>query len=156
MQLPGVDTHEPHSDHVVIAGYGLAGRALCQALRAKGAAHVAVDTNPENVREARLAGDRVVLGDITRREVLEELGCKDARLVVLGINDANATEFATRTIREFAPDVAIIVRTPYEMDKDALRAAGATQVITAEGTVGAALVSATLAALPGALPDQAV
>ena len=98
----------------------------------------------------------MVHGDVTRREVLEALGCKDARLVVLGINDANATEFATRTIREFAPDVAIVVRTPYEMDKNSLRSAGATQVITAEATASDALVSATLGALPIVSPDQAV
>jgi CPA2 family monovalent cation:H+ antiporter-2 len=147
VQSPGIDTQEPHRDHVVVAGYGLAGQALCRTLRAKGVAYVAVDTNPENVREARRAGGRGVLGDITRREVLENLGCKDARLVVLGINDANAAEFATRAIREFASDVAIIVRTPYEMDKDVLRAVGATQVVTAEAAASDALVAASLAAL---------
>jgi CPA2 family monovalent cation:H+ antiporter-2 len=156
VQPPGVDAQEPHSNHVVLAGYGPAGRAVCQALRTTDVAYVAVDMNPDNVRAARNAGDRVVFGDVTQREVLEELGCKDARLVVLGINDASATELATRTIREFAPDVAIIVRTPYELDKDALRAVGATQVVTAEIAASDALVSATLAALPIALPDQAV
>jgi CPA2 family monovalent cation:H+ antiporter-2 len=89
----------------------------------------------------------VVLGDITQQEVLEALGCRQAQLVVLGINDANATERATRTIRKAAPDLAIIARTPYEMDKDALRAAGATRVITAEATASDALVSTVLAAL---------
>jgi len=88
-----------------------------------------------------------VLGDITQRDVLEGLGCKDARLVVLGINDANATEFATRTIRELAPDVAIVVRTTYEMDKEVLHAVGATQVVTAEDAASNALVAASLAAL---------
>jgi CPA2 family monovalent cation:H+ antiporter-2 len=156
VQPPGVDAQEPHSNHVVLAGYGPAGRAVCQALRTTDVAYVAVDMNPDNVRAARNAGDRVVFGDVTQREVLEELGCKGARLVVLGINDASATELATRTIREFAPDVAIIVRTPYELDKDALRAVGATQVVTAEIAASDALVSATLAALPIALPDQAV
>jgi len=147
VQPPGVDTHEPRSSHVIIAGYALAGQAVCRALRARGVAYVAVDTNPENVREARRAGDQVVLGDVTRRDVLEGLGCEDARLVVLCINDANATEFATRAIRELAPEVAIVVRTPYEMDKDVLRAAGATQVVTAEAVACDALVAATVEAL---------
>ena len=147
VQPPGVDTREPHRDHVIIAGYAMTGQAVCRALRSTGIAYVAVDTNPENVREARMAGDSVVLGDITRREVLEELGCKEARLVVLGINDANATETATLAIRELAPEVAIIVRTPYEMDKEVLRTSGATRVITAEAVAGDALVTAALAAL---------
>lgn len=147
VQSPGIVTGEPLRDHVVIAGYALSGQAICQVLRSRGIAYIVVDTNPENVREAIAEGDRVVLGDVTRREVLEELGCKNARLVVLAINDANATELATRTIRELAPDVAIVVRTPYEMDREALRAVGATQIITAEAAASKALVTASLTAL---------
>jgi len=60
------------------------------------------------VRAARAVGDRAVLGDVTQGDVLEDLGCKDARLVVLTVNDARATELAVRRIRATAPDVAIV------------------------------------------------
>ena len=80
--------------------------------------------------------------------MLEELSCRNARLVVLSINDAKATELATRTIRAAAPDTIIIVRAQYEMDKDSLRAAGATHVITAEAMACSAIVRTSLAALP--------
>ena len=145
---PGVDVHEPHRDHVVVAGYGLTGQEVCRAVRAAGLAYVAVDANPDNVRAAKAAGDRAVLGDVTQREVLEELSCRNVRLVVLSINDAKATELATRTIRAAAPDTTIIVRAQYEMDKDSLRAAGATHVITAEAMACSAIVRTSLAALP--------
>ena len=145
---PGVDVHEPHRDHVVVAGYGLTGREVCRAVRAAGLAYVSVDADPDNVRAARAAGDRVVLGDVTQREVLEELGCRNARLIVLSINDARATELATRTMRAAAPDTTIIVRAQYEMDKDSLHAAGATHVITAEAMACSAIVRTSLAALP--------
>ena len=145
---PGVDVHEPHRDHVVVAGYGLTGQEVCRAVRAAGLAYVAVDANPDNVRAAKAAGDRAVLGDVTQREVLEELSCRNVRLVVLSINDAKATELATRTIRAAAPDTIIIVRAQYEMDKDSLRAAGATHVITAEAMACSAIVRTSLAALP--------
>ena len=149
---PGIDVHEPHSDHVIVAGYGLAGREICRAVKAAGFAYVAIDANPDNVRAARAAGDRAVLGDVTQREVLEELGCQDARLVVLSINDARATELAVRRIRSTAPDVAIIARAPYELDRGPLRAAGASQVVTAEATASAAIVSRSLAALGSGAP----
>ena len=144
---PGVDVHEPHRNHVVVAGYGLTGREVCRAVRAAGLAYVSVDADPDNVRAARAAGDRVVLGDVTQREVLEELGCRNARLIVLSINDARATELATRTMRAAAPDTTIIVRAQYEMDKDSLHAAGATHVITAEAMACSAIVRTSLAAL---------
>ena len=151
---PGIEADEPHSDHVIVAGYGLAGREVCRAVRAAGFDYLAIDTNPDNVRAARAIGDRAVLGDVTQREVLDELGCQDARLVVLTVNDARATELAVRRIRATAPDVAIIARAPYELDRASLHDAGATAIVTAEATASASIVSRSLAALgSGAAPD---
>lgn len=141
---PGIDAHEPHSDHVIVAGYGRAGREVCQAARAAGFACIAVDVNVDNVRAAKAAGDLAVFGDVTQKEVLEELGCRNARLVVVTINDTRATERATLTIRRTAPDTPIIARALYDIDEASLRAAGATRVITAEATTSAVIVSACL------------
>ena len=141
---PGIDAHEPHSDHVIVAGYGRAGREVCQAARAAGFACIAVDVNVDNVRAAKAAGDLAVFGDVTQKEVLEELGCRNARLVVVTINDTRATELATLTIRRTAPDTPIIARALYDIDEESLRAAGATRVITAEATTSAVVVSACL------------
>jgi CPA2 family monovalent cation:H+ antiporter-2 len=139
---PGIDAQEPHSDHVIVAGYAITGRAVCQALRDAGVRYLAVDINPDNVREARAAGDRVVLGDVTQHELLEELGCANARLVVLSINDPRAAERAVRVIHHTAPKVPILARAQYVMDKEALLAAGATTVVTAEETARDAIVEA--------------
>ena len=144
---PGIDAQEPHRDHVIVAGYGLTGREVCRAVREAGYAYVAVDANPDNVRAARAAGVRAVLGDVTQRDVLEELGCMHARLVVLSINDTRATELAIHQIRATAPETALVVRTQYEMDRNSLQTAGATEVITAESTASAAIVSSSLEAL---------
>jgi CPA2 family monovalent cation:H+ antiporter-2 len=141
---PGVDPEEPHRDHVIVGGYGFAGRALCKAFREAGLAYVAVDSNPDNVREARAAGDRAVLGDLTQRELLDELGCKQARLVAICINDPRATELAVRTVREVAPGTRILARAQYQMDEAMLREAGADGVTVAEATAGASLVSNAL------------
>ena len=144
---PSVELPEPPSGHVIVAGYGLTGQRVCRAVRGLGLTYVAVDRNPDNVRAAHAAGDRAVLGDVAHPEVLEELGCRQARLVVVNINDTIAAETAVRTIRATAPQVAVIARAPYEMDMDALRSAGATEVIAAEATASDAIVATSLAAL---------
>lgn len=144
---PGVDAREPHSGHVVVAGYGLTGREVCRAIQDKGMASIAVDVNADNVRAAKAAGNRAVLGDITQPEVRESLGCRHARLVVISINDTRAAELAVRGIRKIAPNLPIIARAWYDMDKDSLQAAGATKVVTAENTTSGAIVDASLAAL---------
>lgn len=145
---PGVDAREPHRDHVIIAGYGLAGREICRALRNAGLRYLVLDIRAENVRAANAAGDRGVLADVTRKEVLDEIGCQRARLVVLAVNDPGATELAIRTIRTMADGVPILARTQYEVDRPALYAAGATAVVTGEGAASAALVNACFAAIP--------
>jgi CPA2 family monovalent cation:H+ antiporter-2 len=141
---PGIDTEEPHADHVVVAGYGLAGREVCRALRERGVPCLVVDTNADNVREARGAGEYAVLGDVTQDEVLEEVGVAHARLVIVNINDHRATELALRRLREMAPHTPVVVRTQYDMDRDGLLEAGATRVIAAEAVAGAALAGAAV------------
>ncbi len=144
---PGVDPSEPHRDHVIIGGYGFAGRSLCEAFREAGVAYIAVDMNPDNVRAARAEGHRAVLADLTHRDLLEELGCRQARLVVICINDPRATELAVRTIRDVAPKTKILARAQYQIDEQPLRAAGADRVTSAEATASASLVDTALSTL---------
>lgn len=140
---PGVDPDEPHADHVIVAGYGVAGRELCKALERSETPYVAVDINTDNVRAARAAGARAVLGDVTHRDLLEELGAARARLVVVSINDAQATLLAVRVMRETAPNTPILVRSQYVMDEGPLREAGATVVVSAEKVATHAVVDTT-------------
>ncbi|MEM7164413.1 MAG: cation:proton antiporter [Planctomycetota bacterium] len=132
-------------DHAVVAGYGPAGVAVCRALQGTGLYCMAVDMNLDNVRTAHTNGVPMLFGDITQPTVVAELGCAKARLIVLAINDPKATELAMRAIRDLAPDVPVIARAPYELDRDLLAAAGATQIVTAEASAKDALVAASLA-----------
>lgn len=156
---PGIDVDEPHRDHVIVAGCGLAGRHLCQTLEAAGHAYVAVDMNPDHVHEAHDDGIRAVLGDLTQSAVLDELGCSHARLVVINFNEPNVAEAALHAIRSVAPDVAVIVFAQYELDRDLLLSAGATEVVTAEAQVMHAFRDTCLAALEpnsGLQPQPAI
>ncbi len=49
--------------HVIILGYGRNGQRLARLLEAEGVRYVALDLDPERVREAALAGDTVVFAD---------------------------------------------------------------------------------------------
>src|SRR5207244_2696200 len=56
--------------HVIVLGYGRNGQRLARLLDAEGVRYVALDLDPERVREAARAGDAVVFADSSRREVL--------------------------------------------------------------------------------------
>ena len=144
---PGIDVDEPHRDHVIVAGCDQAGRHLCQAIGAAGHPYVAVDWNPDHVHEAHDAGVRAVLGDMTQSQVLEELDCSQARLVILNFHEPNMAEAALHAIRAAAPDVAVIALVQYELDRDLLLSAGASTVVTAEAQVMDGFTDSCLAAL---------
>ncbi|MCY4520742.1 MAG: cation:proton antiporter [Caldilineaceae bacterium] len=144
---PGIDVDEPHRDHVIVAGCDQAGRHLCQAIGAAGHPYVAVDWNPDHVHEAHDAGVRAVLGDMTQSQVLEELDCSQARLVILNFHEPNMAEAALHAIREAAPDVAVIALVQYELDRELLLSAGASTVVTAEVQVMDGFTDSCLAAL---------
>jgi CPA2 family monovalent cation:H+ antiporter-2 len=119
-------------NHVIIAGYGFAGRELSQVLQEHGIPYVVVDVNIENVRKASNEARNAVFGDITSGDVLSQLGIEEAKELVLLINDPNASEHSVRVARSLAPDLHITVRTTYLLDIDPLLAAGADEVIPAE------------------------
>jgi CPA2 family monovalent cation:H+ antiporter-2 len=131
-------------DHVIIGGYGFAGRQLADALRHCGIAYVIADMNSETVRSASARGERIYYGDITSADVLEYLGIHQARGLTLVINDPGATEQAVRVAREVAPDVRIMVRTNYLLDIEPLLAVGADEVVSAEVESAGAIVSKIL------------
>lgn len=147
VRTPGSRRVHDMAGHVIVAGYALAGEAVTGELRAAGVPHVAVDLNPQNVRRAREAGARVFLADVTHPEVLEEVGIQGARLLVIAINDPQAAERAIRTARCLREDLPIIVRAPYAQDETALRAAGSTEVVSAETEAAKGLIRATRAHL---------
>jgi len=119
-------------DHVLIAGYGVAGQELARSLEECGIRYVIVDLNPDNARRARRRGEPAYFGDVTSVEVLEHLGAAHAREVVLLINDPGAAERAIAAVRRVNPTVHIVVRSRYLADLEPLAAVGATKVVPAE------------------------
>jgi len=119
-------------EHVIIAGYGVAGQELVQALHEHKIPYVIVDLNADNVRAASALGQSIYFGDVTSPDVLHYLRVSSASEVVLAINDPGASERATRSVQSVAPDVHLTVRTRYLQDIHGLIAAGADDVVTAE------------------------
>ena len=68
--------------HVIVFGYGRNGQRLARLLDAEGVRYVALDLDPERVREAAAAGDTVVFADASRREALIAAGISRAAAVV--------------------------------------------------------------------------
>lgn len=131
--------------HVLVLGYGRTGQYLARLLEHEAVPTVALDLDPERVREAEVAGENVLYGDASRRETLIAAGLLRARAVVVTFAELGASLRVLAVLRELRPDVPVVVRARTENDVDRLMAAGATAVISEAIEVSLMLATHTLA-----------
>jgi len=115
--------------HVVLCGYGRTGQNLTRFLEQEGIGYVALDLDPERVREAAAAGESVVYGDCERREALIAAGLARASALVISFPDTPAAIKILHHAHAINPALPVIVRTLDDTDMDQLRAAGAAEVV---------------------------
>lgn len=119
-------------DHVVIAGFGINGRNIVRVLRETGIPYIVVELNPDTVNEYKKKKEKIVYGDITRRDMLHELRVESANVLVLAISDLRSTKMAISISKEMNPDIHLIVRTRFISEVDDLINLGADEVIPEE------------------------
>jgi len=119
-------------DHLVVVGYGLNGRNLARAARLTGIPYVVVEINPQTVKEERRKGEPLYYGDASQESVLEHLGIRRARMMVIVISDPLATRRTTAIARRMNPALFILVRTRFLAEMRSLQELGATEVIPEE------------------------
>jgi CPA2 family monovalent cation:H+ antiporter-2 len=119
-------------DHVVVAGYGRAGRALVRVLRGSGIPFVIVTLSPDGAREAEAEGLPVLRGDYHKRRILERVGADRAKLLVVPDDDARTAHGVVAVARAIAPTTRIVARAATREDADALQAAGADRALAAD------------------------
>jgi CPA2 family monovalent cation:H+ antiporter-2 len=115
--------------HVIVCGYGRSGQALAQFLEREKIQVMALDSDPERVRQAAAAGESVVFGDAARREVLAAAALSRATAVVVSFANTPKALAILAHVREMRPDLPVIVRTFDDSDVARLRAAGAAEIV---------------------------
>ncbi len=120
------------SGHVVIVGFGLAGRFAARALAAGQVPYVVLELNADNVRHGKAEGLPVYYGDATSAEALGHAHVQEARLLVLLINDPQAAMRVADTLRRVAPQVPVLMRTRYLAEREPLLRIGAHDVVAEE------------------------
>ena len=115
--------------HVIVCGYGRSGQALAQFLEREGISVIALDSDPERVRQAAAAGDSVVFGDASRREVLVAAALARAAALVVSFADTPRALGILAHVRDLRPELPVIVRTFDDSDVGRLRDAGAAEIV---------------------------
>jgi CPA2 family monovalent cation:H+ antiporter-2 len=126
------DAHASRSAHVIVVGFGVAGRQAARALAASNTPFMVLDLNAENVRRGRAEHLPVFYGDATSEEALRHAHVEQARLVVLLMNDARASQRIVDTLRRVAPEVPILARTRFLAERARFLELGANDVVAEE------------------------
>jgi len=138
------DCPETLANHVVVIGYGVAGRNVVKDLLEAGQQVLVIDMGPIGVKEARESGAFSILGNAQRRDVLEHAGIRKAKLVVTTLPDHRTSSQTIHQIKFFAEDVPIVARVRYSIHSQNLSRSGATVVVDEEVCVGQTLSRETL------------
>ena len=134
--------------HVIICGYGRSGQNLATLLQGEAIPYMALDLDPDRVRQAAAAGQSVVFGDAAKVQSLMAAGLARASAVVVSYHDTPSALKILKLVQTHAPHVPVVVRTIDDSDLEKLKAAGATEVVP-EAIEGSLMLASHALALVG-------
>ncbi|WP_374379792.1 cation:proton antiporter [Dongia sp.] len=139
-----VEETERLGDHVLVAGFGRVGQAVCRLLDNAGITYVALDLNVQRVIRARASGMPVYFGDAGRLDVLRAAGINRASLAVIAIDNPAQAERMASALRDSAPQVPVLARAWDSGHAARLAKAGVALAVPEDIEIGLGLGSAML------------
>ena len=118
--------------HVIVAGYGLVGRAVSDRLINAGDRVTVIEMNMQTVQRQQRLGRSFVFGDASDPAVLESAGILEADALVLTIPDEHAVARACTTARALRPNLFIVARASYMSRGVLAKSLGANAVVVEE------------------------
>ena len=116
------------SGPIIIAGLGAVGRKVIEMLQDAGEKCIAIDL---------FAAQGVdVVGNVLEQNTLIQAGAREASAIILSLSDDSEALFATAVVREFAPEVPLIVRVCRTQNTGRLYRAGADFAISVGQVAG--------------------
>jgi monovalent cation:proton antiporter-2 (CPA2) family protein len=109
-EKPAYDKIRNLGTPVIICGFGRVGQVVGRVLKLRGIAFTALEKDPGQVEVVRKFGNKVYYGDPTRAEVLRAAGADSARLIVVALDNMEATIRVVEVVRRAFPQVKVIVR----------------------------------------------
>jgi Trk K+ transport system NAD-binding subunit len=122
---------------IVVAGYGAVGHKVIELLHDAGESCVVIDRVP-----AQGVG---VVGNVLERVTLDQARVREASAIILALSDDSESVFATAAVREYAPEVPLIVRVLRSRNTARLYRAGADFAISVGQVAGQILAHHLLA-----------
>lgn len=104
------DTIESEGAPVIIAGFGRFGQIIGRLLFASGVPATVLDHDPDQIEFLKRFGFRVFFGDATRLDLLHAAGAEHAKLLVVAIDDRDASVRLVSEAKKAFPHLKILAR----------------------------------------------
>lgn len=136
--------------NIIICGYGRSGQALARFMKHENIRFIVLDLDSRRVHEAAAAGESVVYGDAAKREVLLAAGLMSAKTLVVTYSDKHSALKILHVVSELRPELPVVVLTTDETNIEALKQAGAAEVVAevVEGSVMLASQALLMSGVP--------
>lgn len=118
------------STSIVVVGFGRVGRRIGEIFEIRDVPYVAVDIDAGLVKRERRAVRSVFYRDARQPDVLKSLGVGEAGLIIVTVDDFQATEQVVASLRRAFPKLDILAR-GHDMDHcQSLREQGASLAVS--------------------------
>ena len=104
------DEIAPQHNPVIIAGFGRFGQIVGRLLRASRIGVTVLDHDADQVELLRKRGFNVFYGNATRVDLLDAAGAREARVIVVAIDDIDDSLALVRGVKGAFPHLAIVAR----------------------------------------------
>ena len=131
-------------DHYIICGFGRVGRGAAAELQHAGVAFVVVDSEPERVERAMVAGMLAVAADATHDDTLHQVGIERARGLVAALATDADNLFVLLSAKGLNPKLYVAARAAEEGAEEKMRRAGADAVFAPYSITGHRLAQSLL------------
>lgn len=109
-QSPDFDKVEATDNRVIIAGFGRVGQIIGRILHVKGIHFTAMDYDFQRIPVVRRFGNRIYYGDLTRLWILRAAGADHAEVLVLAMDDVDASITVVEMVKKHFPHLKIYAR----------------------------------------------
>jgi CPA2 family monovalent cation:H+ antiporter-2/glutathione-regulated potassium-efflux system protein KefB len=108
--MDGVEAAAGLSASVLLIGFGRFGQIVSQPLLANGCSISIIETDTDAIRNAQDFGFKVYYGDGARLDILHAAGAHDAHLIVIAVNDREASLKIAELVKAEFPLVPVLAR----------------------------------------------
>lgn len=131
-------------DHYILCGFGRTGRQVAVEFHSEGIPFVIIDSEAEQVAQAKELGYRVLMGDATLDESLLAAKVDKAICIVAALTSDAENLYTVLSAKTLNPNIRAIARASTEEAVQKLQRAGADEVVSPYITGGKRLAAAAL------------